>query len=111
MIVGKSVHNHRIERLFENLPAVSFRNQAYVWCRQKPEQCGTSTSKQRILPQCKGTFLMFLLFQEEMEAFGIDWDELLNTVDDGSTGNVPDTECPINYDNLSQSIDCVVLVN
>ncbi len=46
-----------------------------------------------------------------MEAFEIDWDELLNTVDDGSTGNVPDTECPINYDNLSQSIDCVVLVN
>ncbi len=36
-------------------------------------------------------------------AFGIDWDELLNTIDDDSTVLVPETECPINYDHLSQS--------
>ncbi len=40
-----------------------------------------------------------------METFRIDWDEFLNMDDDGSMVNVPETECPINYDNLSQSIN------
>ncbi len=39
-----------------------------------------------------------------METFRIDWDEFFNMDDDGSMVNVPETECPINYDNLSQSM-------
>ncbi len=43
--------------------------------------------------------LLLYTVQEEVETFGIDWDELLSTV------LVPETECPINYDHLYQSID------
>ncbi len=49
--------------------------------------------------------LLLYTVQEEVEIFGIDWDELLNTIDDDNTILVPETECPINYDHLSQSID------
>ncbi len=49
--------------------------------------------------------LLLYTVQEEVETFGIDWDELLNTIDDDSTVLVPETECPINYDHLYQSID------
>jgi len=40
---------------------------------------------------------------ETVETFGIDWDDILNT--DDSTVCVPETECAIEYENLSQSIN------
>ncbi len=49
--------------------------------------------------------LLLYTVQDEIETFGIDWDELLNTIDDACTVLVPETECRINYDHLYQSID------